>query len=252
MMDDSLESKRLEELALRAGRSGRAQFTRFLEPSWQRAVEAEAARQGVRALLYGGYPEAERTMAAFYSDEPPEAGDFPLCALRVEWNARFSSPGHRDLLGALLGLGIEREATGDIAMGEWRGGPCAYLFATEEMADYIAANFESAGRTSVKVRRADEAPKLLPPEGRALRVTVQNPRLDAVVAAGWRMSRAEAQRLVAAGLVKLNHVPNLRVDARVDAGDLISAKGRGRLKVAEVQGQSRRGRQVLELFLYGK
>ena len=250
-MDDALELKRLDELALRVGRSGRTQYTRFLEPSLLRAAEAAAGRHDVGVLLYGGYPEAERVMAAFYGDEPPETTDFPLRVLRIEWNAKFASPGHRDLLGAVIGLGIEREAVGDIVMAEWRGEPCACLFASEEMADYIAANLVSAGRASVRVRMTDEMPRLLPPEGRELRVTVQNPRLDAIVAAGWRLSRSEAQRLVAAGLVKLNHVPNLHGDARVDAGDLISAKGHGRLRVVEAQWQSRRGRLALRLFVYG-
>lgn len=252
MMEDAFELKRLDELALRAGRSGRIQYTRFLEPSLKSAAEAAAGRRDAGVMLYGGYPDAERVMAAFYGDAPPEPSDFPMRILRIEWNPKFASPGHRDLLGAVLGLGIEREAVGDIAMAEWRGAPCACLFASEEMADYIAANLDSAGRAAVKVRFAEELPRLLPPEGRELRVTVQNPRLDAVIAAGWHLSRAEAQRLVAAGLVKLNHEPNLRGDARIDAGDMISAKGHGRLKVVEVQGQSRRGRLALALFLYGK
>ena len=89
-------------------------------------------------------------------------------------------------------------------------------------------------------------------EGTALRVTVQNERLDAVLAAGGRLSRSEAQRMIAAGLVKLNHVPNLRADARVSEGDLISARGIGRLKVEAFAGESRRGRHIVTLFRYGK
>ena len=251
-MEDALALKRLEELAMRAARTGRTQYTRFLEPAWLDAVKRAAGRQEAEVALYGGCPEAERVMAAFWTDTPPEPGDYPLRTLRVTWNARFASPSHRDLLGAVMGLGIEREALGDIALGVWRGEPCAYLFAADELSDYICANWTGAGRATVKVQPATEAPQLASPEGRELRVTVQNPRLDAVLAAGYHLSRAEAQRLVAAGLVKLNHAPNLRGDARVEAGDLISAKGYGRLKVTEVQGQSRRGRLVLALFKYGK
>ena len=172
-------------------------------------------------------------------------------ALRIDWNAKFSNPGHRDLLGALMGLGIEREATGDIAMGTRRGADCAYLFVLPELADYIMANLESAGRAPLKLSVADETPELKPPEGRLLRATVQNPRLDAVLAAGCRLSRAEAQRMVAAGLVKLNHAVNLRGDARLEPGDLISARGFGRVRVEAFQGESRRGRLVVTLFLYG-
>ncbi len=250
-MDGALE-KRLNELALRAKHSGRACFTRFLEPSTLPAVNAAAVRTGVKVALWGGYEGAERCAAAFHADDPPEAGDWPVLALRLQWNGKFADPGHRDLLGAVMGLGIEREMTGDIAMGEYRGAPCAYLFALAEVADYIAANLDSAGRASLKVCVATEEPALLPPEGESLRLTVQQQRLDAVLAAACRLSRSEAQRLIAAGLVKLNHVPQLRPDARLGEGDLISARGYGRVRVTAFQGESRRGRQVVQVFRYGK
>ena len=190
-------------------------------------------------------------MAAFYGAQAPETVEWPLLALRLQWNARFANPGHRDLLGAVMGLGIEREMTGDIAMGEYRGAPCAYLFALEEVADYITANLDSAGRAALKVCVATEDLQLSPPEGESLRLTVQQQRLDAVLAAACRLSRGEAQRLIAAGLVKLNHVPQLRPDARLSEGDLISARGHGRIRITAFQGESRRGRQVVQVFRYG-
>ena len=76
--------------------------------------------------------------------------------------------------------------------------------------------------------------------------------VDAVLAAGWKLSRAEAQRLISAGLVKLNHVPELRGDVRVEEGSLLSARGYGRLRVDEVQGETRHGRTGVVLFRYGK
>ena len=249
-MDGALD-KRLNELALRAQHTGRVCATRFLEPSTLAAVNAAASRAGVKVALWGGYEGAERCVAAFYAGDPPEAGDWPVVALRLQWNAKFANPGHRDLLGAMMGLGIEREMTGDIAMGTYRDVPCAYLFALEEVADYIAANLDSAGRASLKVSVATETPQLIPPEGESLRLTVQQQRLDAVLAAACRLSRSEAQRLIAAGLVKLNHVPQLRPDARLSEGDLISARGYGRVKVTAFQGESRRGRQVVQVFRYG-
>ena len=151
-----------------------------------------------------------------------------------------------------MGLGIERDMTGDIAMGEYRDSPCAYLFVMPEVAEYIIGNFESAGRAAVKVQRADETPVISPPEGEHMRITVQNMRLDAILAAGCRLSRGEAQKLINAGLVKLNHAEQLKCDARIEEGDLISARGYGRMKVAEVQGETRKGRQGVLVFRYGK
>lgn len=249
---EEMEVKRLEELAVRAARSGRTQFSRFLEPSMLDAARAAANKAGAKVCFSGGYPEAERQAAAFYDDEPPLPEEYPFIPLRLSWNARYANPGHRDLLGAAMGLGIERDMTGDIAMGEYKGADCAYLFAMPEVADYIAANLESAGRAALKVQRADEELHLKPPEGDFIRVTVQNERLDAVLAAGCRLSRSEAQKLISAGLVKLNHSVQLKGDFRVQEGDLISARGYGRMKVHEMQGETRKGRQGILLFRYGK
>ena len=247
-----IELKRLRELALRCAHSGITRYTRFLEPAMLDDVRAAAGKNGVNAAFWGGYPDAERVMAAFHDGVPPEPGEWPIRTVRITWNAKFAHPEHRDLLGAVMGLGMERDAMGDIAMGMWRDAPCAWLFVTPEMADYVASNLEGAGRASVKAEVTDDFPAISPPEGSELRVTVQNPRLDAVLAAGWRLSRAEAQRLMAAGMVKLNHVVNLHADARVEKGDLISARGHGRIRVMDMPGESRRGRTIVTLFRYGK
>ena len=61
-----------------------------------------------------------------------------------------------------------------------------------------------------------------------------------------------AQRLIAGGLVKLNHEINLHADARLMEGDMISVRGHGRVRVTQFQGESRRGRQVVQVFRYGK
>ena len=244
--------KRMDELARRCARAGGPCCTRFLEPAQEDAARAAAARAGVDVAFWGGCDGAERRVAAFFRGEPPAPGEWPIAAIRLTWNAKFADPGHRDLLGAVMALGIERETTGDIRMGLWRGAPCACLFALREMADYIAASLDRAGRAALKAAVTAEPPPLLPPEGTELRLTVQQPRLDALLAAAFRLSRAEAQRLVAGGLVRLNHAPCLRPDARLCEGDLVSARGHGRVRVTAFEGESRRGRQVVRAFRYGK
>lgn len=250
MTGDALE-KRLDELARRAAHSGRVCCTRFLEPTQLDAARSAANRAEAQVAFWGGFEGAERVVAAFYAGDAPEAWEYPVATLRIDWNAKFADPHHRDLLGAVMGLGIDREVTGDIAMGERRGEKCAYLFALSDMADYIAAMLTGAGRASVKATVTDETPSILPPEGQHVRLTVQQERLDAVLAAACRLSRGEAQKRIAAGLVKLNHAINTHADARLCEGDLISARGLGRIRVEAFQGESRRGRQVVTVFKYG-
>lgn len=243
-----LESKRLRELALRAAHAGRPSFTRFLESNVERDCRAAANEAGAKLVLWGGHEDAERHIAAFYVGEPPSRTDYPIRCLELNWNPKYANPGHRDLLGAVMGLGIERDAIGDIALGEADGS--AYLFVHSDVEDYVLASLESAGRARLRLRRCEDEPKLRPPEGVSIRVTVSSFRLDAVLAAGFKLSRSEAQRLIAAGLVKRNHAEILRGDALLEEGDLLSARGYGRMRVEGFEGLTRKGRQAVRLFRY--
>lgn len=238
---------RLRELALRALHRGEAQFMRFIDPSEQNEVRAAANTAGVRVSFFGGHPDAERCVAAFYSEDEP--GAYPIETVEIRWNPKFSAVGHRDLMGAVMALGLERETLGDICLGREEGR--AYVFCIPEMADYLIGALESAGRASVKTGRADKI-DIAPPDGSETRATVQALRLDAVLAAGWNLSRGEAQKLIAAGLVKLNFAEETRADRKIEEGALISARGYGRVRVHAIEGETRRGRIAIRLFRYGK
>ena len=242
-----MEEKRLRELALRASHACAPTYTRFLEPPMEIACRAAANFAGCEVAFEGGYEGAERRMAGFYAGGA-EALSFPIRRLRVDWNARYGSIGHRDILGALMGLGIERETLGDIAM--LREG--ALLFVHEDIADYVAANLESCGRVKVRVSPCGEEVAPPEPEGTLLYRTVPSQRLDAVLAAACDLSRQKAQEMIRAELVKVDHAVETRADARLEAGSLVSARGLGRFRVQEVAGLTRKGRVGLRLFVYGK
>lgn len=241
-----MEEKRLMELARRAALAGRSGCSRFLEPSMIHIARKCARDAGAQVEFSGGYPDAERVVAAFIADG--DEADYPIVCLDLKWNPKFASAGHRDLLGAVMGLSIEREMTGDIVVA---GEGLAYLFVIEEMADYIIANLESAGRATLKITRHEGDIVYPEPEGAHMRITLASQRLDAFVSAGYNLSRSESQKLINAGLVKLNHVPEQHTDASVNAGDLISVRGHGRMKVEELLGQTRRGRLAAQVFRYG-
>lgn len=246
MNSGGMDEKRFLELARRAARSGRPGYSHFIDPALTGAARRCAAAEGARVEFSGGYDGAERVVAAFLpADEEP---DFPITCLELTWNTRFADAGHRDLLGAVMGLSIERDATGDIVMA---GDGRAYLFAERDMAGYIMANLESAGRASLKI--AEHAGAVEPPEPRGVRqrITLASSRLDAFVSSGYNLSRSEAQKLIQSGLVKKDHVPEMRADARVDEGSLISVRGHGRMKVEKLLGETKKGRLAAQVFRYG-
>ena len=223
-MSEDLFEKRLNELAIRAARRGEPSFTHFMDIKQIQLAMAAARKQNVSLQLEGGYPDAERRMGAFYSYEPPLEWEWPILPVELSWRAQFGSPGHRDILGALMALGFERERIGDIVLADDR----AFVFAEPEMAEYICRSLESAGRVSLRCRVVDGVPDLPPPVGKTFRDTIASLRLDAVVAAGFSLSRSEASDHISHGRVYLNQEQILRPDAAVQEKDLISLRGEGR------------------------
>lgn len=234
----------MAELAQRAARTGIAQLTPFLSPAEQAQADICARQAGVALHTDGGDPGAERRMAAFADADWAPA--WPIVCVRATWNARYGAPGHRDLLGAVLALGIDREKVGDLYIGTGE----AYIFALREMGQYIAANLTSAGRTPLRAQALDEWPGMEAATGEAVRVTVASARLDAVVAAIWDLSRGDAAALVASGRVQQNHRQELRGDRAVAEGDLLSARGFGRARVDAIAGQTKKGRIAIVILRY--
>jgi len=236
---------RLLELAEQAESLGKSRFTPFLTPPEAELALAAAKRARVEAELFGGYEGAERRVARFNPiGEPPEP--FPIVTLTVSW-PRQSAPEHRDLLGAVMALGVRRSHVGDIALAPDQ----AYLFVDAPLAPEIAAGLREAGRVKLTVRIAQELPAPPAPEGETAAFTVQSPRLDAIVADGFHLSRGTAAELITQGAVKLCHVPELRPDAKVEEGDAISVRGYGRLRVENFGTTTRKGRLPVKVTRYG-
>ena len=165
--------------------------------------------------------------------------------MRCTWSG--GSLSHRDFLGSILGLGLDREKVGDLLVGE---GEC-HILALEDVADFLILHLEQAGRVRLKT-----APlplhQLTPPavNVKAIRDTVNSLRLDAVAASGFSLSRGKAADLISSGKMQLNHRECLKPDRPVAEGDVISCRGLGKCVLKEVGGPSRKGRIMIGLERY--
>ena len=243
--DDIL--KRAEDLARRCEQRGTVTNTGFLTPAERGAVERDPALRGARPVFHGGYPGAERTMAFFLPDWLDEAALDPgeyLCAIRLR--AAFGEPGHRDYLGAILGMGVGREWVGDILTD----GAEAVVLCQASVLRHLLS-IDKVGRCGV---RAEQIPlgEIPAPVRRTeeRRFTVMSPRLDAVAAGLFHLSRAECARQIALGALSLNYSECLKPDAPVREGDVLSLRGTGKGRVAEIGGSSRKGRLFVTAELY--
>ncbi|MCC8356973.1 MAG: YlmH/Sll1252 family protein [Oscillospiraceae bacterium] len=247
-MEKELE-KRIEELAERSQRSGRVTMTSFLTPAELFEANAWAERQDwCNSLAFGGHPACERQVMFFLPDymEPEDfSGEDYIHALRVR--AYYAAPGHRDYMGAALGLGIRREFMGDI----WVEEDSAVIFCLPSVERLLLEELKTVGRANVKVSPLSLS-ELPEPERKVktMSFTVKSMRLDAVAGHMFGLSRSAAAEAIRQGGVSLNYTPCLHVDAPVSAGDILSLRGRGKGALTSVGEKSKKDRIFLEAEIY--
>ena len=157
-------------------------------------------------------------------------------------NLRYSEAlTHRDYLGALMNLGIERSCIGDILMKE--NGCC--VFCQEKMADYLCQELTMVRHTSVICRRAD-ATEPITPKMERVSGSVASPRLDSVIAMVFSSSRTKILPLIEGEKVFIDGKQVTSPAVQLKEGEIVSVRGMGKFRFAGSGGLSKKGR----LYVY--
>lgn len=236
--EDRLLLSRMQDAARATEKYKSPQFTKFISPHERVVFECFGeVSPFVNTMVWGGTKDCERSVIGFFPDftEPCEAL-FPVSALRI---CAPESLGHREVLGSVLGLGIERSLLGDIFPQE----DGAVLFCLESIGDFIRMNLSRVGRMHVAVQETDITKlHIAPKETREISGTVASLRLDSVLGLAVGKARAKAQEMIGAGLVQLNWTVEENPSCAVSEGDMLSARGFGRMKIVSVLGETKKGR----------
>ena len=171
--------------------------------------------------------------------EAVDADEPAVCAVRIKGSG-FRKLGHRDYLGSLLGLGLERDAIGDIAM---QNDYEAVVFCSLRLSRFLCSSLEKISTDTVKCTpwRLDDSFT----DGRHYRPisdTVASPRLDCVVAALTNLSRDGAQTAIRSGTVEVDFEPEDRTDRLLTPPATISIRGHGRYILRSFDGETKKGR----------
>ncbi len=251
-------SARIEDYILQAER-GEVAVSPFLTPGERKVAKRMLVERGVKdaARFFGGYPDAERQCLIlfpdFYAqipecmpaaeDDPTEAvgelGGETVEAIRIKGSG-FRKLSHRDYLGAILNLGLERDAIGDIAM---QNDFEAVLFCHHRLTAFLCENLTRIANDAVRCK-----PYLLDEsftDGRHYRPisdTVASARLDCVVAALTNLSREGAQAAVRSGLVEVDFEAEERIDRILEPPVTLSIRGYGRYILRAFDGETKKGR----------
>ena len=248
---------RIDDYLARSER-GSAAVSCFFTPRERRQAEQYLTVRGAmgRCLFWGGYEGAERVcllvLPSFYEELSDwidadggidalfaDVEDDRVVALRITGSG-YRNLTHRDYLGSLLGLGLERDALGDIAVQSPRE---AVVFCKRRLVGFLQETLEKVASDTVRCREwvLDESFT----DGRSYQPisdTVASARLDCVVAALTNLSRDDAQNAVRSGLVELDFEPEERADRILVAPVTISIRGFGRFILRAFDGETKKGR----------
>jgi len=251
-MNDDIEilKKRFCELAAKSYNGGYFTFTDFLGlPEQSAFAEVLPKLNAYKHTSFGGVVGAERIVVRF--GDPEEMGydpPFPiLCVKITPPQQKFADKlTHRDFLGALLNLGIERSTLGDIVICDNVG----YVFALEDMAKFITGELSRVKRTDVRAMIVTELPSSELYRTEEKRIQISSERIDAIISKVYNLSRDESSSLFKRKLVYVNGRLCENNSYNPKPEEKISVRGFGRFIYLGYDSLSRKGKLNAMVKIY--
>lgn len=261
----------LRDLSRRAYQNAYLTHSNFLSEAELARASDMLSREGMSGqgnapfFSYGGWEEAERRVLVFLPEYLTqeeflyaERQESTVVALLHVFprNHRFAEPlGHRDYLGSLMQLGLEREQIGDILVGNRReeepdSKDEAYLYVMADRAELIAAELRRVRHSTVVCERVPLTDCRLGKRFRELSGSVASERLDAVLAMAYHLSRGRAQELIGAELVRIDGRTADSAGTLLREGQRVSARGLGKFLYLGTGSRTKKGRVYASVRLY--
>ena len=197
---------------------------------------------------YGGYGLSERQMAVFLPDALYYDYQYPIQIIEISpVNRKFAEElSHRDYLGAVMNLGIERCKLGDILIEDGK----AILFAKEELGSYIMEHLTRIRHTTVKTSILPAFEDSYEPRYEELKGTVASVRLDTVLSLAYPLSRSKVTGLIEGARVFVNGKLVTSNGYRLKEGDILSVRKMGRIGYNGILSETKKGRYMVSIRKY--
>lgn len=241
-MDDSrLLLSRLDDLIYKyyCGETEGFGFLNELEVS---VAHNYLKNQGIKHTFSGGYQSASR-MYLYLSENFNVFDDIAVLKIKSKGNSKLT---HRDYLGSLMGLGINRECVGDILIKE----NVAMVFIRRELLNYVLQNLSTVGRDGIQVTEYDGDTCDFSPQLEETEVLVTSMRVDNFITSVCKCSRQKANEYISGDLVFINYSCARKPSKILSCGDTISIRGFGKLKIGEILRNTKSGRLVVSVLQY--
>lgn len=246
--EESILAKHLIDLSKQAYHKGIVTFSDFLNLNEQNIFHTCIPELYTNFEMQGGYDCAERQMIAFLPDALMFQPKYPYECLKIEpVNRKFADPiSHRDVLGSLMSLGIERSKTGDILIKD----NSIYVFCHTNISSYIQDELTCIRHTTIKIHPMEAEVLDIRPNLEACECIVTSNRLDGMIASMCRLSRSQAAELIKKGSVFINGKETVNTSYSCKEDEIISVRGIGRFKFVSAAGETRKGRIKVQYYKY--
>lgn len=250
MDDTTLLKRKIMDTANRAYSQNIYCYTNFLsisELSVYHNMQKELSF--ITSKTFGGSPACERQVIQFGSEKDFGYEDmFPIDTLCVTALVpKFAEAlNHRDYLGAILNLGIDRSLIGDIVIKDC----AAYIFCINHISDFIIENLTKIKHTNVKCSICTLTVGDIAPSFDDIEIIAASPRIDAVVAALSKLSRSKVIELFTSGKIYVNSLCCQNHSAQLKSGDILVIRGLGKYIYEGNGSETRKGRVYVQLKKY--
>ncbi len=235
---------RVEDLAELSLTRNKPYFLGFLNEREQYIINNNFSFYSSYLSFFGGYENAKRKFMCF-SPEKVDAESYPISAIYFEFR-KTDKLSHRDFLGALMNLGVERSSIGDIVVNEGK----AVCFVKSEIEGYLKQQISKIGRVGVKIVSGKDINIDFSDNVEVISTIVSSPRLDAVVASLTKLSRDKSAGLINSGKVFTNYFENKKVSYILKENDIITIRGYGKFVFIEQLGTTKKGRIKIKINHY--
>lgn len=198
--------------------------------------------------VFGGYEFAERQMVAFLPDALYYEYNYPVKVLEFTPISKkyCENLSHRDYLGALMNLGVERCKFGDIVIHE----NSAYVFTHEDVSDYVIQNITRIKKTSVSVHPRDYSEVRYEQRYEEIKATVASIRLDSMISIAYPMSRSKMTTYIENAKVYVNGKLITNNGYHLKEGDKISIRGLGKISFQKILSKTKKDRIYVIVHKY--
>lgn len=247
--EELMLKKRLIDLSNQAFQRDIAVFSDFLNLNEQNILHTlPKDRLSARFEMFGGYGLAGRQMAVFLPENICYEYTYPFQALFVHpLSVKFAEKlSHRDYLGSIMNLGLERSKFGDIIVNE----DSAIVFVCDEIAGYVADSLTCVRHTSVACEKKEIADISYVPDFSEIKGTVPSVRLDTVLSVAFPLSRSKLSAYIETGKVFVNGKQITSNGYRLEPENLISVRGMGRICYQGILSETKKGRYYVSVRKY--